>query len=63
MRNGFSLAEVRGMTLPEAEEFVDILFPEKTKKKAYISKRQPWRKWKKRYVRQPASTSGAETQG
>ncbi|SFW76086.1 hypothetical protein SAMN02910291_02955 [Desulfovibrio desulfuricans] len=48
------------MSLPEAEVFVDVLFPTKTKSRNVVTKRQNWRKWK-RHVR-PASTSGTEAQ-
>lgn len=48
MRHGFGLAEVRGLTLPEAEAYLDILYPQKTRVTTYKSKRQDWRAWKRR---------------
>lgn len=47
MRHGFGLAEVRGLTLAEAEVYLDILYPPKARVTVYKSKRQDWRRWKR----------------
>ena len=49
VRQGFTLAEARGLTLPEAEAFLAIFYPPKAQpagRHTCISRRQDWRQWK-----------------
>lgn len=54
VRQGFTLAEARGLTLPEAEAFLEIFYPPKAQpagRRTCVSKRQDWRQWKKQHGR------------
>ena len=43
-----------GLTLPEAEAFLEIFYPPKAQpagRRTCVSKRQDWRQWKKQHGR------------
>ena len=47
-------AKARGLTLPEAEAFLEIFYPPKAQpagRRTCVSKRQDWRQWKKQHGR------------
>ena len=48
MRQGFRLAEVRAMSVDEAEAYLEILYPAPRRAPVVKSLRQNWKRWKKR---------------